>query len=98
MLPELKIQPLRCVLAIVDAGGFHAAARQLHRTQPAVSMAVRELEQRLGEFEAALTKNYNPEDIKNIRVPEEDLASDIHASAEYRAHLINVMTRRAISE
>lgn len=49
MLPELKIQPLRCVLAIVDAGGFHAAARQLHRTQPAVSMAVRELEQRLGE-------------------------------------------------
>lgn len=49
MLPELKIQPLRCVLAIVDEGGFHAAARQLHRTQPAVSMAVRELEQRLGE-------------------------------------------------
>ncbi|ATJ84351.1 LysR family transcriptional regulator [Halomonas beimenensis] len=49
MLPELKIQPLRYVLAIVDAGGFHAAARQLHRTQPAVSMAVRELEQRLGE-------------------------------------------------
>ena len=53
---------------------------------------------RVSEFEAALTKNYNPEDIKNIRVPEEDLASDIHASAEYRAHLINVMTRRAISE
>ncbi|MEQ6889725.1 LysR family transcriptional regulator [Halomonas sp. CS7] len=49
MLPELKIQPLRYVLAIVDEGGFHAAARQLHRTQPAVSMAVRELEQRLGE-------------------------------------------------
>lgn len=49
MLPELKIQPLRCVLAIVDEGGYHAAARQLHRTQPAVSMAVRELEQRLGE-------------------------------------------------
>ena len=49
MLPELKIQPLRYVLAIVDEGGFHAAARRLHRTQPAVSMAVRELEQRLGE-------------------------------------------------
>ncbi|GED23249.1 LysR family transcriptional regulator [Halomonas halmophila] len=49
MLPELKIQPLRYVLAIVDAGGFHAAARQLHRTQPAISMAVRELERQLGE-------------------------------------------------
>ncbi|WP_299236354.1 LysR family transcriptional regulator [uncultured Halomonas sp.] len=49
MHPELKIQPLRYVLAIVDEGGFHAAARHLHRTQPALSMAVRELEQRLGE-------------------------------------------------
>lgn len=49
MLPELKTQPLRYVLAIVDEGGFHAAARHLHRTQPALSMAVRELEQRLGE-------------------------------------------------
>ncbi|WP_275287981.1 LysR family transcriptional regulator [Halomonas elongata] len=49
MLPELKIQPLRYVLAIIDTGGFHAAARQLHRTQPAISMAVRELERQLGE-------------------------------------------------
>ncbi|NWN82115.1 MAG: LysR family transcriptional regulator [Halomonas sp.] len=49
MHPELKIQPLRYVLAIVDEGGFHAAARHLHRTQPALSMAVRDLEQRLGE-------------------------------------------------
>ncbi|MBB3191246.1 LysR substrate-binding domain-containing protein [Halomonas cerina] len=49
MLPELKIQPLRYVLAIMDEGGFHAAARHLHRTQPALSMAIRELEQRLGE-------------------------------------------------
>jgi DNA-binding transcriptional LysR family regulator len=49
MLPELKITPLRYVLAVVDQGGFHAAARQLHRTQPALSMAIRELESRLGE-------------------------------------------------
>ncbi|MGQ7249112.1 LysR substrate-binding domain-containing protein [Halomonas sp. V046] len=49
MLPDLKIQPLRYVLAIVDQGGFHAAARQVHRSQPALSMAVRELEARLGE-------------------------------------------------
>ncbi|MCL7941593.1 LysR family transcriptional regulator [Halomonas sp. ATCH28] len=49
MLPELKLQPLRCVLAILDQGGFHAAAKHLHRSQPAVSMAVRELEERLGQ-------------------------------------------------
>ncbi|GHE20667.1 LysR family transcriptional regulator [Halomonas urumqiensis] len=49
MLPELKLQPLRCVLAIIDQGGFHAAAKHLHRSQPAISMAVGELESRLGQ-------------------------------------------------
>lgn len=49
MLPDLKLHPLRCVLTIADHGGFHAAARQLHRSQPAISMAVRELEERLGQ-------------------------------------------------
>ena len=62
MLPDLKIQPLRYVLAIVDHGGFHAAARQLHRSQPAVSMAVRELEARLGEalFEKGAQASLTP--------------------------------------
>ncbi|AVI62881.1 LysR family transcriptional regulator [Halomonas sp. GFAJ-1] len=49
MLPELKLAPLRYVLAILDSGGFHAAAKQLHRSQPAISMAVRDLEERLGQ-------------------------------------------------
>ncbi|MDL2192735.1 LysR family transcriptional regulator [Cobetia sp. LC6] len=49
MVAELKITPLRYVLAVVDHGGFHAASRYLHRTQPALSMAIRELENRLGE-------------------------------------------------
>ncbi|MGM0982076.1 MAG: LysR family transcriptional regulator [Pseudomonadota bacterium] len=49
MLPELKLQPLRCMLAILDQGGFHAAAKHLHRSQPAISMAVRDLEERLGQ-------------------------------------------------
>lgn len=49
MPPELKLQPLRYVLAIIDHGGFHAAAKQLHRSQPAISMAVRDLEFRLGQ-------------------------------------------------
>lgn len=49
MLPELKIQQLRYVITVVEEGGFNAAAKRVHRTQPALSMAVRELEQRLGQ-------------------------------------------------
>jgi len=48
------------------------------------------------EFEAALSGEFNPDAIKDIKVSDDGLNSDIHASAEYRAHLINVMTRRAI--
>ncbi|TCK04732.1 LysR family transcriptional regulator [Marinobacterium mangrovicola] len=43
----LDIKALRYFLAVVDANGFTAAARKLHVAQPAVSMAVRKLEQSL---------------------------------------------------
>lgn len=45
---ELKIQILRYCVAIADSGSFHSAARQMKRTQPALSTAVRDFEQRLG--------------------------------------------------
>ena len=49
------------------------------------------------EFEDAWADgNLDPEKIKNIKISPDGLNSDIHASAEYRAHLINVMARRAI--
>ena len=35
--------------------------------------------------------------IIDIKLPSDGLNSDIHASAKYRAHLVNVMARRAIS-
>jgi len=44
----LKLQQLRYVLAVLDDGGFKAAAKRLHRTQPALSLGVRELEDGLG--------------------------------------------------
>lgn len=46
---ELKISQLRYVITIIDQGGYHAAAKVLHRSQPAISMAVKDLEDRLGQ-------------------------------------------------
>src|SRR5213592_5196838 len=37
-----------------------------------------------------------PESVANIAVPEKGLNSDLHAKADYRAHLITVMARRAV--
>lgn len=52
---------------------------------------------RVPELEAALSKSFVPEAAANIRVPPDNLNSDIHASAEYRAHLITVMAKRAVA-
>src|SRR5579875_2289200 len=49
------------------------------------------------EMEAALMTNWSPDAIANIKTPAEGLNSDIHASAEYRAHLITVMAKRAVA-
>ncbi len=48
-------------------------------------------------FEAALSANFSPDAIAGIVTPADDLNSDIHASAEYRAHLIGVMAKRAVA-
>ena len=47
--------------------------------------------------EAALAKNFAPEAIAGIATDASELAGDIHASPEYRAHLIGVMTKRAVA-
>ena len=48
-------------------------------------------------MEQALTTNWSPDAIRDIVTPADGLNSDIHASAEYRAHLIGVMARRAVA-
>ncbi|MDR3523194.1 MAG: xanthine dehydrogenase family protein subunit M [Acetobacteraceae bacterium] len=48
-------------------------------------------------FEAALSANFSPDAIAGIATSADDLNSDIHASAEYRAHLIGVMAKRAVA-
>ena len=52
---------------------------------------------RVPEMEAALAKSFTPDAIKDITIPDSGLNSDIHASAEYRAHLVGVMARRAVA-
>lgn len=45
---RLSLDQLHAVVEVVQLGSFSAAARSLNLTQPAVSLQVRELEQRLG--------------------------------------------------
>ena len=52
---------------------------------------------RVADMEAALAKSFTPDAIKDIQIKQDGLNSDIHASAEYRAHLVNVMARRAVA-
>ena len=53
---------------------------------------------RQSEMEAALTVNFAPESVESIKQDDADLNSDIHASAEYRAHLVTIMAKRAVAE
>jgi carbon-monoxide dehydrogenase medium subunit len=48
-------------------------------------------------MEEALSKSFSPDAIANIATPADGLNSDIHGSAEYRAHLIGVMAKRAVA-
>ena len=51
---------------------------------------------RQAAMEAALAANWSPESVATIVQPAGDLNSDIHGSAEYRAHLVSVMAKRAV--
>ena len=48
------------------------------------------------DMEKALSANFSVGAIEGIKVSATGLNSDLHASAEYRAHLVGVMAKRAI--
>jgi aerobic carbon-monoxide dehydrogenase medium subunit len=52
---------------------------------------------RLSEFETRLAANFSPEALNGVSVPADGLNSDLHADADYRAHLIGVMAKRAVA-
>ena len=47
-------------------------------------------------LEEALNDDFSPAAIDPVELPVDEMNSDIHASAEYRAHLVKVMTKRAV--
>jgi aerobic carbon-monoxide dehydrogenase medium subunit len=53
---------------------------------------------RVKPFEEALKKRFSPKSLAGLTVPADGLNSDLHGSAEYRAHLIGVLAARAVEE
>jgi carbon-monoxide dehydrogenase medium subunit len=51
---------------------------------------------RQAEMEKALAQKFAPESVAGIKIKPDGLNNDLHASPEYRAHLITVMCKRAV--
>ena len=49
------------------------------------------------DMEKALSANFSADAIKAVKTDSKNLNSDIHGSAEYRAHLVSVMAGRAVA-
>jgi carbon-monoxide dehydrogenase medium subunit len=52
---------------------------------------------RVTAFEEALKKRFAAKSLEGLTVPADGLNNDIHASPEYRAHLVGVLARRALA-
>ena len=52
---------------------------------------------RVQPFEAALNANFSASALDGLSLPPGGLNSDIHADADYRAHLIGVLAKRAVA-
>lgn len=53
---------------------------------------------RAAALESALKTNFAPEAARAVKVSADDLNTDLHASAAYRAHLIPVLAARAVAK
>jgi carbon-monoxide dehydrogenase medium subunit len=53
---------------------------------------------RVPEMEAALTADWSADAVASIKLDAGGMNGDIHGSAEYRAHLVTVMAKRAVAD
>ena len=52
---------------------------------------------RVKAMEEALARDWSPKALDGLTVAQSEMQSDLHASAEYRAHLVSVLARRAVA-
>ena len=53
---------------------------------------------RMTEMESALANNWNTDALEGISPSADSLLSDLHGASDYRAHLVNVMAKRAVAQ
>ena len=53
---------------------------------------------RVKSFEEALKKRFAAKSLEGMTIPATGMNNDIHASPEYRAHLVGVLARRALAK
>ena len=49
-------------------------------------------------MEAALAKQFSADAVAAVKTDEAEMSGDLHGSAAYRAHLVGVMTQRAVAQ
>ncbi|UWR17712.1 FAD binding domain-containing protein [Sulfitobacter pontiacus] len=52
---------------------------------------------RWSDAEAALSENFAVDALSGLSLPGDGMISDLHGSGDYRAHLVTVMTKRAVA-
>ena len=72
-------------------------AKTAEGVRVAVTGAANEGVFRWSEAEEALNKEFRTDALMDLEINPLNMISDLHGSAEYRAHLVKVMTKRAIA-
>jgi carbon-monoxide dehydrogenase medium subunit len=49
-------------------------------------------------LEAALSKSFTPDAVKDVKIDASEISGDLHASSAYRAHLVTVQTQAAVAQ